>query len=158
LKRLIRYINDHVLQQTAQLNTTTILTKVFAGLITSKAIAIFIGVEGMAIIGNLRNFVTASQSFAILGFYKGLVKYISVFKNNAFRLSETISTAYYLGFFSTFVLSFIFYFNAEFFNALLFTADYSFSYIIKIFALALPFYSLNMFCYSILNGFSKYKM
>ena len=158
MKQLLKYINDHVLIRVAQLNTATIVTKVLAGLITSKAIALLVGVEGMALIGNLRNFVTAAQSFAILGFYKGLVKNISVFKNNIFRLSETISTAYYLGFFSTFLLSFIFYYNADFFNSFLFTAGYNFSYIIQIFAIALPFYSLNMFCYSILNGFSKYKM
>ncbi|WP_228852274.1 O-antigen translocase [Aegicerativicinus sediminis] len=158
MKQLLRYINDHVLIRVAQLNTATIITKILAGLITSKAIALLIGVEGMALIGNIRNFVTAAQSFAILGFYKGLVKHISVFKSNIFRLSETISTAYYLGFFSTFILSFIFYYNAEFFNSFLFTSGYNFSYIIKIFALALPFYSLNMFCFSILNGFSKYKL
>jgi PST family polysaccharide transporter len=129
-----------------------------AGILTSKAIAIFIGVEGMALIGNLRNFFSAIQSLSILGFYNGLVKYITEFKNDALKLSKTISTAYYLGFFSTILLSFISYYIAEDINDFLFTSNYNYVYIIKIIAFALPFYALNMFSFSIMNGFEKYRI
>jgi PST family polysaccharide transporter len=142
----------------AQFNSASIITKIVAGILTSKAIAVFIGVEGMALIGNLRNFLSAIQSIAILGFYKGLVKYISEFKNNALELSKTLSTAYYFGFFSTILLSFICYYNAEGINNLLFSSNFNYSYIIKILAFALPFYALNMFCFAIINGFKKYKI
>ncbi len=158
MKKLIRYINNNVLIEVAQLNSVTVGVRVLAGIITSKMIAVFIGVEGMALIGNLRNFVSATHSFAILGIYRGLVKYISKFKKNSFRLSETISTAYYSGFFVTMFIAFMCYYNADSINRFLFSDFYNFDYIIEIFALALPFYSLNMFCFSILNGFSKYKM
>ena len=139
------------------LNTATIITKILAGILTSKAIAVFIGVEGLALIGNLRNFLSAIQSIAILGFYNGLVKYIAEFKNDALKLSKTLSTAYYLGFFSTILISFICYYNAEGLNNLLFSSNYNYAHVIKILAFALPFYALNMFCFSIMNGFSKYK-
>ena len=142
----------------AHLNTATIITKIVAGILTSKAIAVFIGVEGMALIGNLRNFLSAIQSVAILGFYNGLVKFIAEFKNNAVKLSKTISTAYYFGFFSTILLSFICYYNANGINNLLFPSNLNYSYVIKILAFALPFYALNMFCFSIINGFTKYKI
>lgn len=142
----------------AHLNSATIITKIVAGILTSKAIAVFIGVEGMALIGNLRNFLSAIQSFAILGFYNGLVKSISEFKNDALELSKTLSTAYYLGFFSTIMVSFVCYYNAESINVFLFSSLYNYAYVIKVLALALPFYSLNMFCFSIMNGFSKYRM
>ena len=142
----------------AHLNTATIITKIVAGILTSKAIAVFIGVEGMALIGNLRNFLSAIQSVAILGFYNGLVKYISDFKNEAVKLSKTLSTAYYFGFISTILLSFICYYNAQGINNLLFSSHFNYSYVIKILAFALPFYALNMFCFSIINGFKKYKI
>ncbi len=158
MKKLIKYINDEVLIKVANLQIATIITKIVAGIVTSKAIAIFIGVEGMALIGNIRNLVSAIQSFAILGFYNGLVKFISEFKNDALQLSKTLSTAYYLGFFSTIFLSFFCYYNAYSINVFLFSANYNYAYVIKILALALPFYSLNMFSFSIMNGFSKYKM
>jgi PST family polysaccharide transporter len=152
------YINEHVLFKVANLNTATIITKIVAGILTSKAIAVFIGVEGMALIGNLRNFLGAIHSFSILGVYNGLVKSISEVKNDALKLSQTLSTAYYLGFFSTLLIAFLSYYNAESINDFLFATHYNYAYIIKIMALALPFYALNMFSFAIMNGFSKYKI
>lgn len=152
------YINEHVLFKVANLNTATIITKIVAGILTSKAIAVFIGVEGMALIGNLRNFLGAIHSFSILGVYNGLVKSISEVKNDVLKLSQTLSTAYYLGFFSTLLIAFLSYYNAESINDFLFATHYNYAYIIKIMALALPFYALNMFSFAIMNGFSKYKI
>jgi PST family polysaccharide transporter len=142
----------------AHLNSATIVTKIIAGILTSKAIAIFIGVEGMALIGNLRNFLSTVQSVSILGFYNGVVKTIAKVKEDRVKLSQTLSTAYYLCFFSTVLVSFLCYYNAQFVNDLLFSANYNYAYIIKIMALALPFYALNMMSFSIMNGFSNYKM
>ncbi|MBR9846883.1 MAG: O-antigen translocase [Algicola sp.] len=158
MKKLIKYINTNVLFKVAHLNSATIATKMIAGILTSKAIAIFIGVEGMALIGNLRNFLSAIQSFAILGFYNGFVKTVAKCKEDALELSKTISTTYYLGFFSTILMSFLCYYNAELINDFLFSENYNYAYVIQVLALALPFYALNMFCFGIMNGFSNYKM
>lgn len=152
------YLNGYGLLKVTNLNTMTIITKIVAGILTSKAIAIFIGVEGMALIGNLRNFLGALQTFSILGFYNGFVKSISEVKNDALQLSQTLSTAYYVGFLSTVLIAFISYYNAEYVNQFLFSVNYNYAYIIKIMAVALPFYALNMFSFAIMNGFSKYKM
>lgn len=147
-----------MLFKVAHLNTATVITRIIAGILTSKAIAVLIGVEGMALIGNLRNFLSAVHASAILGFYNGLVKYISEVKEQALELSKTISTAFYLGFVSTIFVSFACYYNANFLNSFLFSSNYNFAYVIRILAIALPFYSLNMFCFAIMNGFSKYRM
>jgi len=158
LKKLLNYINSQVLFKAANLNTATIITKIFAGVLTSKAIAVFIGVEGLALIGNIRNFLSAIQSFAILGLYKGLVKTIAEYKNDMVNLSKTLSTAYYVGFVSTILISFVCYYNAQMINDFLFSEHYNYAYVIKVMALALPFYSLNLFSFSIMNGFSNFKM
>lgn len=147
-----------MLFKVAQLNSTTIATKILAGILTSKAIAIFIGVEGMALIGNLRNFISGIQSFAILGLYNGFVKTVAKYKEDTLELSKTISTTYYWGFFSTMLMSFLCYYSAEMINDFLFSSNYNYAYVIRVLALALPFYSLNMFCFGIMNGFSNFKM
>lgn len=147
-----------MLFKVAYLNTATVLTRIIAGILTSKAIALLIGVEGMALIGNLRNFLSAVHASAILGIYNGLVKYIAEFKENAKELSKTISTAFYVGFVSTVIVAFACYYNADFINNILFSRNYSYAYVIRVLAVALPFYSLNMFCFAIMNGFSKYRM
>lgn len=110
----------------------------------------------MALIGNMRSFLKSMQSIGSLGIYNGVVKYISDFKNDAVKLSKTLSTAYYLGFLSTVLISLLTYYNAELINNFLFSDQYDFIYVIKIMALALPFYSLNLFSFSIMNGFAKY--
>lgn len=158
MKRLINYINKNVLIKVTSLQIASVVTRIIAGLLTSKAIAVFIGAEGLALIGNLRNLVSSLHSIAILGFYKGVVKYISDFKENLTELSKTISTVFYIGFVSTTVLSVLCYFNAEFINDFVFPSYNNYGYIIRIFAIVLPFYALNMFSFSIMNGFSKYKI
>ncbi|RED50055.1 O-antigen translocase [Seonamhaeicola aphaedonensis] len=158
MKRLINYINKNVLIKVTSLQIASVVTRIIAGLLTSKAIAIFIGAEGLALIGNLRNLVSSLHSIAILGFYKGVVKYISDFKENLTELSKTISTVFYIGFVSTTVLSVLCYFNAEFINDFVFPSYNNYGYIIRIFAIVLPFYALNMFSFSIMNGFLKYKI
>ncbi|MEM9678790.1 MAG: O-antigen translocase [Bacteroidota bacterium] len=158
MKKFIQYINSNVLFKVANLNSITIGVKILAGLITSKAIAVLIGAEGMALIGNLRNFLSAVQSFAIAGLYNGVVKFIGKFKDNAEALSKTLSTVFYLGFFTTMLISFLCYYNAHYINAFLFSENYNYEYVIRILAIVLPFYALNMFVFAIMNGFSKYKI
>ena len=158
MKRLFDYINSKVLVNVAGLNSANLITKIVAGLLTTKFIAVFIGAEGLALIGNLKNFLTAIQSFATVGLYKGIVKYIGEFKNDSLKLSKTISTSYYLGFLSTTFICFLCYSNAEVVNDFIFYAQNDYAYVVRIMALALSFYALNVFCFSIMNGFSKYKI
>ncbi|MDO5980107.1 O-antigen translocase [Flavivirga spongiicola] len=158
MKKLIDYINSKVLVKVTSLQTASVLTRIIAGLLTSKAIAVFIGPGGLALIGNLQNFVSSFQTVAILGFYNGAVKYISDFKDDVIALSKVISTIFYVAFVSTILVSLFCYFNAGLINDLIFPDYNNYTYVIQIFAIALPFYALNMFSFSIMNGFSKYKI
>jgi PST family polysaccharide transporter len=158
LKKFFDYINTEVLNKAASLNTANISVKIIAGILVSKFIAVFIGAEGMALIGNLRNFLSAVQSVAIAGLYKGVVKFIDKFKNNSIELGKTLSTVFYLGFFASMLLAFLCYYNAEYINSLIFQGNYKYTYVIEILAIVLPFYALNMFVFAIMNGFSKYKI
>ncbi|HMR15242.1 MAG TPA: O-antigen translocase [Mariniflexile sp.] len=158
MKKLLDYINKNVLVKVTSLQATSVLIKIIAGILTSKAIAIFIGPTGLALIGNLRNFVSSFQSIATLGFYNGAVKYISDVKDDVVALGKTISTIFYTGFIATILVSFICYFNSHAINNIIFPVYNNYAYVIKIFAIVLPFYALNMFSFSIMNGFSKYKI
>lgn len=158
MKKFIDYINNNVLVKVTSLQTASLLTKIIAGILTSKAIAVFIGPVGLALIGNLRNFVSGFQTIATLGFYNGFVKYISDFKDDVKELSKAISTVFYVGFMATILVAFFCYFNSEFINDVIFPSYNNYAYVIRIFAIVLPFYALNMFSFSIMNGFSKYKI
>jgi len=158
LKKFFHYINNEVLLKAANLNTANISVKIIAGILISKFIAIHIGPQGMALIGNLRNFLSAIQSISISGLYNGVVKFISQVKTNADELTKTLSTVFYFGFFSSILLAFLCYYNAELINDLVFSANYNYTYVVEALSIVLPFYALNMFAFSIMNGFSKYKI
>ena len=157
MKKLLAYINEKVLVKIVSLKAISLFVKIFSGILTSKAIAVFIGAEGLALIGNLRNFTSAIQSISILGLYNGAVRYIAEFKEDVIKLSKTISTVFYLGFTTTIFMSFFCYFFAGDINDLIFPSYNNYAYVIRIFAIVLPFFALNMFSFSIMNGFSKYK-
>ncbi|MBC2844827.1 O-antigen translocase [Winogradskyella flava] len=157
MKKFFNYINSEVLIKAASLNTANISVKIIAGIIISKCIAVFIGPEGMALIGNLRNFLSAIQSVAIAGLYDGVVKFISRTKTNIDKLTNTLSTVFYFGFFSSVFLAFVCFYNAQYINELIFLNN-DYEYIIKVLAIVLPFYALNMFLFCIMNGFSKYRI
>ncbi len=146
-----------MLKSSVKWHSASVLTKIIAGFLTTKFIAVYIGAEGMALIGNMRSFLASSQSFATAGIYNGVVKYISQYRHDAVKLSKTLSTTYYVGFVTTMLISFLCYFNADNINILLFSETYDFGYVIKIMSLAMPFYALNVFSFSIMNGFEKYK-
>ncbi|MBC3844824.1 O-antigen translocase [Winogradskyella echinorum] len=158
MKKFFNYINSEVLVKSASLNTANISIKILAGILISKFIAVYIGPQGMALIGNLRNFLSAIQSVAISGLYKGVVKFINQFKEDTVALTKILSTVFYFGFFSSVFLAFMCYYNAQLINDLIFSTNYNYAYVIETLALVLPFYALNMFAFSIMNGFSKYKI
>ena len=151
MKKLFNYINNEVLVKAASLNTANISVKIIAGILISKFIAVHIGPQGMALIGNLRNFLSVIQSISISGLYKGVVKTISRCKTNVAELTKTLSTVFYFGFFSSVLLAFICYYNAEFINNLIFSTNYNYTYVIETLALVLPFYALNMFVFSLIS-------
>ena len=157
MKKFFHYINNEVLVKAASLNTANISLKILAGILISKFIALFIGPEGMALIGNLRNFLSTIQSISIAGLYNGFVKLIAKYKNHITELTHTLSTVFYFGFFLSLILAFLCYYNAEFVNELIFFNN-NYVYVIETMAIVLPFYALNMFVFAIMNGFSKYKI
>ncbi|HLT34565.1 MAG TPA: O-antigen translocase [Aquaticitalea sp.] len=141
----------------ASINSVAVLIRIISGFLTSKAIAIFIGTEGMALVGNLRDFVSSARSFSTLGFSNGIVKYVAEFKNNALELSKTLSTVFYIGLVSTLIVSIYCFVDAQRLNDILFTSTQDYAYVIKILAIALPFYALNTLVLSVINGFSNFK-
>lgn len=157
MKGFIHDIRKNVLIKIASINSVAMLIRIVSGFLTSKAIAIFVGTEGMALVGNLRDFLGSVQSLSTFGFSNGIVKYVSEFKNKTVELSKTISTVFYVGLFSTILVSLYCFLDAQHLNNLLFTPKQDYAYVIKILAVALPLYALNAILLAILNGLSQFK-
>lgn len=156
-QKLKSFFTDNHLIKLASLNSISIVVRVLTGFITSKFIAIFVGPSGMALVGNLRDFMTSVQAFSTLGLYNGIIKYVAEFKSDVKELSKTISTTFYLLLFSSSIVGVYCFFNAHYLNEALFTREHNYVHIIKILAVALPFYTMKTLVFSVLNGLSKQK-
>ena len=157
MKRLINFLDKDILIKIASLNSVAVITRVGVGFLTSKAIAYYIGPAGMAAVGNLRDFVNAVRSFSSLGFYNGIVKYISEFKQDLKEVSKILTTVFISVFSVSLILAIICFLYAGELNDQIVGPEYEFEFVFKLLALALPFYSLNLILLAILNGSSRFK-
>ena len=139
------------------LNGISILVKIVIGFVISKIIAIFVGPSGMALVGNLRNFLTTTEAFATLGFENGVIKYVAEHKHEEQKLKQTLSTIFLSVLISSCILSLGLFLFSDYFNASIFGNQYNYSFVFKILAIALPFYIGNIFLIATINGFDAYK-
>jgi len=131
--------------------------KIGSGLITSKLLAVFVGPGGMALVGNLRNFLTAVETVSTLGFQNGVVKYIVANKSNEKELQRIIATVFFSLIVASLLLSGLLFVFASFWNEMVFGHNYEYVAIFKILALALPWYAVSVILLAAINGLGKFK-
>lgn len=153
----LKEIRSKPLFKATSLNGISILIKILIGFITSKIIAIFVGPSGMALVGNLRNFLTSTEAFATLGFENGVVKYVAEHKKNDDKLKQTLSTIFISVLVVCVLLSLVLFFFSEYFNQSVFGKQYSYAFIFKALAVGLPFYIGNVFLIATINGLGEFK-
>ena len=93
------------------LNSFSVGLKIGIGLITSKILAVFVGPGGMALVGNLRNFLTSLESISTLGFQNGIVKYVAENQRNKSEFQKILATVFICLVTVAIVLSLILEFN-----------------------------------------------
>ncbi|WP_046758381.1 O-antigen translocase [Kordia jejudonensis] len=156
MNKLKKHIANNLLLKVTSFNSIAILINVLVGVLTSKALAEFVGTKGMASVGNLRDFLKTIYALATLGISAGIIKYTAEHKHNQSELQKVLSTALGIIFAATVLVSTLLFFGADYWNELIFKGK-EFSYIFKILAFVLPLYTLNVLCLGIINGFEKYK-
>lgn len=139
------------------LNSFSVALKIGIGLITSKFLAVFIGPSGMALVGNLRNFLTSLESISTLGFQTGIVKYVAENKKNDEELQKIIATVFISLIVIVFFLSSVLYFFADFWNAKIFSFHFDYAVIFKALSFSVPWYAVSIILLAILNGLGSFK-
>ena len=155
--KFLKEILSKPLFKATSLNGISILIKICIGFVTSKVIAIFVGPSGMALVGNLRNFLTSTEAFATLGFENGVVKYVAEHKKEEQKLQQTLSTIFISVLSISVALCFILFFFSSYFNAYIFGAAFQYAFVFKALAIVLPFYIGNIFLIATINGLGEYK-
>ncbi|MHC0445702.1 O-antigen translocase [Flavobacterium sp. 3-218] len=139
------------------LNSLSVALKIGIGLITSKILAVFVGPSGMALVGNLRNFLTSLENISSLGFQNGIVKYTAENEKNKIEIQKIVSTVFISLLFVAFLLSGILFFTASYWNQKIFGNNIEYLIFFKVLALVLPTYGLSIFLIAVINGLGKFQ-
>ena len=153
----IKKITQTQLFKISSLNSLSVILKIGIGLITSKLLAVFVGPGGMALVGNLRNFLTSLESISTLGFQNGIIKYTAENEKNENQLKRIIATVFICLLCIAIILSCVLYFFAAFWNKEIFGNNFNYTIVFKALALALPWYAISVFMLSVINGLGQFK-
>lgn len=146
-----------LLLKITSLNGVAVIIQILGGLVTSKLIAIYLGERGMAVMGYMRNFLTATQAAGSLGFGSGVIALVAQQKKKNESLSSLFSTAFFLSMAATIVIATVLFLGANYWNSLVFKQEGVFAFVFKYLAIALPFITVNGLLVSYINGLSQYK-
>ena len=153
----IKKIIQQPLFKITSLNSVHILLKLVFGFITSKALAIFVGANGMAYIGNFRAFLNVVENFSLLGIQNAIVKYVSEYQNDKLKLKSVLATFGLLLLTSSIVISLVLIFGANYLSKQIFHHSEIYSFVFYFLAIVFPLYVFSTFCISVVNGFQQYK-
>ncbi|MDT8346312.1 MAG: O-antigen translocase [Flavobacteriaceae bacterium] len=149
--------NNNLLLKISSLNAVSIGLKIITGIAIQRALAYFVGAQGLGLVGNFRDFVLALQNFAGLGLNDGVIKYVAEHKSNITQRNRSIRTALVLVFVASVVLGIGLWLSAGFWNGYLFQDQYDFKSLLQVLALVLPLYGMNVLLLAVINGMSKFK-
>jgi hypothetical protein len=79
------------------INGANISVRLLAGFLTSKAMAIFVGIAGMGVLGLVKNFITLLDTFLLLGTKNGIISKLATSKNDEYN-KNYVSTSQPLSF------------------------------------------------------------
>lgn len=143
--------------KTSILSFIAIAIKILTGLVINKAISLYIGPTGLALIGQFQNFsqlvITAAQG----AINTGVTKYTAEYGSNNNKIPILFSTAIKISLFFSVAIGFgiaIFSKNASIFLL----KSNSYNYIFLIFGFTIIFSVINSLLLSILNGLKEIKI
>jgi PST family polysaccharide transporter len=156
IETVITNFKKNKLVKVLSFNSISVIISFISGFISIKFIAHFLGAEGLAILGNFKNFTTSVKAFSTFGFNSGIVKLIAEHKENSEKINEISTTSFISRFILSILISFSLLIFSRFINEFIFVGN-TFYNVIIIFAIFLPIYTINTFLISIINGFQKFK-
>lgn len=142
--------------KTSVLSAISTIIKVIAGFVSIKVVAVYVGPSGLALMGQMQNFISMMSSVASAGVNSGVVKYTAEHYEDEQIKQKIWSSALKISLVLIIPIAIGIIFLADFISMqLLNTAEYS--SIFMVFAITVIFFVLNGLLTSILNGQKEIK-
>lgn len=125
-------------------------------LITNKIIAVYLGTNGMFLLGQLKDLINLGKITGTLGTENGVIKYVASYKEDQNKMKSFLSTAFKLHlYFSLFVCIITLVFRDQISNYLF--NDLKFSNAIALLSFSFITLSMYSFFMAVFNGLKKIK-
>ncbi|WP_395059703.1 O-antigen translocase [Flavobacterium sp.] len=131
------------------------IIKIASGFIANKAVAIFAGTAGIAVVGAFTNFLSISLVFANGAINTGVIKYAAEIDEEV-QQKKLFSTALKITVYCSIFIGILLLLFAPFWSRLIFTKNL-YPGPIRALGLAIVFYAINVLLVSILNGLGQIK-
>ncbi len=142
--------------KTSLLSAISTLIRIISAFIITKVIAMYAGPSGLALVGQLQNFIMITKTIAGDFLKTAITKYTAQYEDNPSKKYTIWSVSFKLALILNMIIGLIlFFFAEEIANYLLHSIEYAF--IIKILAFSLPMFVFNTILLSILNGHKQIK-
>lgn len=155
--KLIRTIFRNPVFRITSINSVSVLIRIVTGLVSTSVVAKILGPSGVALLGNLRDFITSLETISVLGFNNGIVKYVAEHHKNEEELKKIISTVFWTLLGVSMLVSIPLFVFAEYWNTKVFNIEYDFVLVFRVTAFTIPLFALNIFLIAIINGLSEFK-
>ncbi|HGM9712029.1 O-antigen translocase [Proteus mirabilis] len=142
--------------KTSMLSLIATFFKMLSGLVINKAISIYIGPSGLALMGQFQNFIQIVLSMAQGGINNGIVKYTAEHSYNDDELGNLFSTGLKISFLTSIIIAlFLILFSYQFSIFVLDSDDYFYLFITL--GCTIILFVINNLLLSILNGLKEIK-
>jgi len=142
------------LVKTSLLSLASTAMKMLTALAISKALAIYVGPSGLAVVGQFHNFVQLMLTAAKFGLDTGVTKYTAEYSQDADRRTRLFSTALRLCAGSCLIVALTLVAGAKSLS-LYFLQTVDFAYVMRLFGVTIGLFVMNSMLLSILNGLQE---
>ncbi len=134
----------------------SVSVKFLVGFLLTKIFAVFLGPNGISVIGNIKNFVQALVSVQTLGMQKGIIRYTAEYKNDKVKLKYLIGTLNRFNICVSFLLFLALLIFSKDFSVYVFN-DQAYGFVFNILAFVVLFQGFHYLFFTLLQGFGDYQ-
>ena len=156
LKNLFYRFYHSEIVKVFSLSSIATLVRMLTGMISIKVVAVIIGPSGVAILGQLNNFVYIIQYLSSGAINNGIVKYVAEYKTSFYKTRSLLANALLITVMCSFVCGIgMMVFHTDLSNWIMLSPEYG--YVFIVFGITVILYASNTFLISIVNGYKAYK-
>ena len=141
--------------KTSVLTAISTIIKLIAGFVINKVIAIYVGPSGLAVVGQLQNFMSIITTFSNGAITNGIVKYIAEYQTIE-QKQKIFSSSIVISLICSLIISIFLFVFSDYLSELI-LKDVQYSSVFIIFGATIFLFALNMVLISILNGQKEIK-